>query len=255
LPSRFARFVRKYDPVDGSLPFTHATDAYTLREVVDTGRLTASDCSVFLGEKLLYFFLGRAAYRANNEIDANSLIAYAPICFVLSSKTAIKPKRIFPFDSGGFSHGLFAESMHHRMHKEDFQLDPDMSSPRRLINVFFETNKRYCDNNPMAELEISRMEFEAESFHTLITDRQRNTYDDRVSCIEIEVGHDVVLKGAVEAIVLPGILCDDAELMDKIKEWGATPLPYSVINRFKPSKYVATVAQLVRDYVDKAYIK
>ncbi|SEK00155.1 hypothetical protein SAMN05518849_1256 [Sphingobium sp. AP50] len=79
-------------------------------------------CPVFNKEPLIYFFYGRPAYRASAQIQSNGLDAYAPICIIMKPDAA-DPRRIFPFDSGAFHHHLLADFTHHRMMKEDFELD------------------------------------------------------------------------------------------------------------------------------------
>jgi len=250
--SRFDAFIRVQPPVAGQLPLTHATDGFTLREVLDTDCLRAQECSVFSGDKLVYCFLGRAAYRANAGEPPNAQLAYAPIYFVLKP-TKIPPKRIFPFDTGGFV--KFQDAMHQRMRVSDFALDPGNDSARRVIQVYFETNRKYIENEPRTSVQIPPLDFEASSFHSLITDTKRNSYDDRVSAIEIQFDQDIPLAGVAEAVVLPSVLLDDEAIKAKLSAWGAQPLPYDLISRFRPAEYVSQIANIVRDYLaGKGYL-
>ncbi|MBV9829770.1 MAG: hypothetical protein JO001_29470 [Alphaproteobacteria bacterium] len=137
----------------------------------------------------------------------------------------------------------------------DFSLDPGNDSGRRVIHVYFGSNRRYIDNEPNAEPEIPALAFEARGFHSLITDRQRNSYDDRVSAIEVQFDRDVPLPGLAEAVVLPSVLLDDPAIKAKFAEWGAQPLPYDLVARFKPVEYVSQIRTLIRDYlIGKGYL-
>jgi hypothetical protein len=239
--------IRVHDPADGQLPLTHATDAFTLRDVMGTDRLCTQTCSVFKEEKLLYCFLGRASYRSNADAAPNALISLAPVCFILAPVVGNNPKRIFPFDTGGFP--LFESGIHYGMGLLDFELDVNNDSARRVINVLFGSNKNYIYGDPRTDLKIPSMEFEAESFHALILVKLRNAYDDRVSAIEIQLDKDVQLTGTVEAVVLPGVLLDDPNVTAKLTAWGAKPLPYEWLKRLKPTEYVSQIASIVRDYL------
>src|SRR4051794_32227642 len=87
--------IRKAPP----LPAVHTTEAYFAKKVVEKGLLEARPCKVFRGERLPYFFVGRAAYK--RELGSEAEYWELPSCLVFDFFTD-GVKRIFPFDSGAF---------------------------------------------------------------------------------------------------------------------------------------------------------
>lgn len=246
-PTEDFRKLVSEQPADlGELPSVHVSDGLGFRSIIQEGALTPEQCPVF-NEPLLYLFYGRPSYRVNSQILASGIRAYAPVCFVLKPGVVRSPERVFPFDTGAFQNELFRASMHRKMQRDDFALEPDPQSPQRLINLFFGDNHNYYDNKPNTSLELPPLAFEASSFHALITDRQENVYDERISSIEIQVAEELPLEGLVEAVVLPDAFIVD-EVMKSLEAIGAEAIPYAFIDRLRPELYAATIYPIVRDY-------
>lgn len=243
----FASFIAAQSAAEGELPLTHVSDGYVFRRVLESGRLDVEPCPVFDSEPLLYLFYGRPAYRVNSQILSSAIIAYAPVCFILRPSTAERPRRIFPFDSGAFHADRFSEAMHRKMLRDDFALEPEQSSARKLIRVFFETQERYMRNDPVQDVDLPGLAFEASSYHTLITSRHENMFDERISAIEIQLDHPLPLAGNVEAVVMPDRFAIP-EVLQAITGMGAVALPYDFIARLRPEAYTGGIYQLVRGY-------
>ncbi len=98
--SVLSRFLQRNQITKASpLPLVHTTDSYYLKEIVDSGRIRAQRCNVFVGENLSYFFVGRAAYKRDLLQEAEYW--ELPTCLVFSFFVD-GAKRIFPLDSGAF---------------------------------------------------------------------------------------------------------------------------------------------------------
>ena len=231
----------------GELPSIHTSDGLGFRSILREERLAAEPCPVFNDEPLLYLFYGRPSYRVNAQTLATANKAYAPVCFILKPGTVKTPHRIFPFDSGAFQHDLFRESMHRKMQRDDFALQPDIASPQRLISLYFGDNERYYSNRPIAELDLPPLAFEAASYHALITDRQENQYDERISSVELQIAEDLPLNGAVEAIVLPDSFVTP-EVTAKLEGMGIDSIRYPFIDRLRPESYASSIYTIVRGY-------
>jgi len=243
----FSKLVGEQPAGPDELPSIHVSDGLGFRSIMRDGQLSAEPCPAFNGEPLIYLFYGRPSYRVNSQVMASAIRAYAPVCFVLKPGVVRSPARVFPFDSGAFHNELFHASMHRKMARDDFALEPDLASPQRLINLFFGDNQSYYDNKPIATLDLPPLAFEASSYHALITDRQENIYDERISSIEIQVSDDIRLKDAVEAVVLPDAFMVK-EVAASLTAIGAEAIPYAFIDRLRPELYAATIYPIVRDY-------
>lgn len=243
----FSKLIREQPAGLDELPSVHVSDGLGFRSIMRDGHISAEPCPVFDDEPLVYLFYGRPSYRVNSQVMASAIRAYAPVCFIFKPGVIRSPARVFPFDSGAFHNDLFHASMHRKMTREDFALEPDIASPQRLINLFFGDNQSYYDNKPIADIELPPLSFEALCYHGLITDRQENIYDERISSIEIQVGEDVRLKEAVEAVILPDAFLVK-EVAESLSAIGAEAIPYAFIDRLRPELYAATIYQIVRDY-------
>jgi hypothetical protein len=154
-PSDDFRKLVNEQPADLSeLPSVHISDGLGFRSIVKDGYLSAEPCSVFNNEPLLYLFYGRPSYRVNSQILASAIRAYAPVCFVLKPGMVRLPQRVFPFDSGAFHNDLFRASMHRKMQRDDFALEPDPASAQRLIRLFFSDNQSYS-RVPSSQLSLT----------------------------------------------------------------------------------------------------
>lgn len=248
-PKRAARrdlavLVSKTPALEVKLPLTHLSEAYHLRPIVETGELAPSGCKVF-GESLVYFFYGRPAYRVASQIDNNGLDAYWPVCFVLKA-TAVNPKRIFPFDSGAFQDGRFADYFHRDMIKEDFELDVDPSTPGRLINLFWPDARSYFDNRPNSDQIFDPFAFEAKSYSELIRSKANAPFDDRHSAIELQSDDDVTLQDNLHAVILPEDFAS-VELQTRFRNLGARVLPFPTVSRHRPGEMVGQIYDICRD--------
>src|SRR4051794_38754532 len=102
---RLRRFLASYSSTPGFLPFTHITRAYSFDEMLDGETLEPTLCDVFK-EPLVYLFYSRPAYRAKQGNNARLEFEW-PIVFLFDAEKIAPIKRVFPFDSGAFSLGLY----------------------------------------------------------------------------------------------------------------------------------------------------
>jgi len=240
----FAKLVRSAAEEPGGLPLTHMTDAYRFRAVVEEGQLATSPCSVF-NEPLLYLFYGRPAYRVAAQIEGTGQDAYWPICFVLKPGIA-GAKRTYPFDSGAFHHGRFADYCHRDMIKEDFQLDADPSSPGRVIGLFWDGARDYFDNIGFSDFVPDPLAFEAKSYFEMIRSNSNAPFDERHSTIELQFDQPIALKGNLLAVILPQCFATD-EIVRHFGAMDVLVLPFDTVNRHTAANMVGQIYDIARD--------
>lgn len=236
--------VRQSPATEQQLPMTHLTDAYHLRSIAEAGSLNPTHCRVF-DEPLLYLFYGRPAYRVAAQVESNGLEAYYPICFVLRS-SARRAKRIYPFDSGAFHHGRFAEFVHRDMIKEDFELDVDPTMPGRLMNLFWSDPRGYFDNRGARDTALDPFDFEAKSYAELIRAKANGPFDERHSAIEVQMAEPMLLAGNLSAVILPSNFASDA-VRRRFDDLGALVLPFDTVSRHSPDNMVGQIYDICRD--------
>src|SRR4051794_32489580 len=94
---------KKNLPSDLSLPWVHSASAASLFKILEDEKLLAMECNVFGGEKLVYFFIGRPAYKMPAVESPSEW--QMPVAFVIRFDKPPPIKRVFPFDSGAFQKG------------------------------------------------------------------------------------------------------------------------------------------------------
>lgn len=248
--SSFRKAIGASEAATGSLPLTHITDGYRFRSVIQTNSLDPTYCRVY-EKPLLYFFYGRPSYRANQQAQSSSIEAYAPICFIIDPIFDFEIAGIYPFDSGAFHRQLLEGAFHHAMIKEDFALDTDFTTPRRLVRLFFGDMDRYYMNRPRTDVSIPPMDYEVASYYGLIKDELKNDYDERISAIEIQTEKSMPLSDSVLAIIIPDNFLVSQPVVDFIQKLNIEAIPYDYISRLRPEQYTSQIYSLVRAYYRK----
>src|SRR5262249_4347165 len=124
------------------LPLVHNTTCLQFSDVANTGLLKPRFCDKFK-EPLVYFFYGRPIYRPSASGNAaDTGYTFCPVCLVLRPNSQIPIARVFPFDSGAAALGLFAPHIPSE-HRDQYSLAATISTARRLVEAFFETNQQY----------------------------------------------------------------------------------------------------------------
>ncbi len=190
-------------PISPLLPFFHSCDAFNLRSILEKKELLVTRCKVFKDEELLYLFYGKPAYKSHHT-ESTKLNAFLPVCFILDIDHIFDIKRIIPFDSGAFKKGLYDNFMHPGMTLELFYMRPEKRSIGKTINYFYESNKNYFMYQPKEQVPHDPLDFEIESYLSLIKGEAQSKADDRKACIEIQLGANINLNsGVLKAVILP----------------------------------------------------
>ncbi|HSV28278.1 MAG TPA: hypothetical protein VLL76_01930 [Candidatus Omnitrophota bacterium] len=233
------------------LPVVHTTSAFAFDGIAETGLLEADDCNVYVGEKLLYFFYGRPAFRPNYGDKTTGQDQFAPVCLVMRADVAAAPRRVMPLDSGAFANRIMSDYHHPKMKKEGFELPPDLDSTRQVIGVYFNgSNSHYYEQDGASPATRDKRNWYVETYVSLIDRKAANVGDGRLTAIEIQLDKDVTLAGNVLAVALPHRLWEDPEIQALIKGWGAKELVYRIDTKFRPNEACAKIEDVVRDYLE-----
>jgi len=246
--TRFRQLVANALEAEPALPLVHGSDAFKFLNALEDGDLKPQPCDVFTGESLLYFFYGRPSYRANADVEPTSLAHYLPVLLILKTNLAGLVRRMFPFDSGAFSHGFYSTHLHHDMTIGDFGLDVTTSTPGRLISAFFGNTVSYLRAEPTASIDVPPEQLEALSYKSIIAARDANALDSRGAAIELQAVSSVSLTDHVQAVILPAPFIDSGTTGAKLKALGIQPIPYMVHGRTRPSEYVTSITDLCYRY-------
>jgi hypothetical protein len=178
------------------LPWAHSTAASNLMDIIASGRLLATPCNVFKGEKLCYLFIGRPAYKMKPVENPSSW--QLPVAFVVRFAEKPSIKRIYPFDSGAF-HGRRLPSYITTFRLGGYELDANPELAGRLISFFFKSTDRYFMRRP-AGLEELKEDHNLDMRHAEILALSRlyhetsaPKFDDRAAAIEVQIDEDIQL--------------------------------------------------------------
>ncbi|MFD2162244.1 hypothetical protein ACFSJU_07555 [Paradesertivirga mongoliensis] len=234
------------------LPFFHCCDAFYLQNIIKDRHLKPRPCKVFNNEELLYLFYGRPAYKSS-EVQNSKMASFMPTCFILKPGAVAEIRRILPFDSGGFS--LYKECMHPGMTLESFLMTPSLESISKTIGYFYKGNQEYLLAKPNESIVYDPLEFQVESYHTLISGKFLTNADDRKASIEVQVNQPIPLtKDSLDAVILPSYLMSSQTVQDFfINELDTTVI---TIENFgvASSRYYIHLLEKVQEFLTKKYL-
>lgn len=245
--SQFRNFVHRATPLDGQLGLTHVTDCARLASLVQSERLEPRLCSVF-GEKLIYLFYGRPAYRREwAEGEATSNLDNARICLLLRDDVAAAARRILPFDSGGFNR--YSGAFHSSIKIADFELAPG-DHPLKLIGAFYSSLERYWTMDPIKPRMFHATQNVVRSYHQLITGGLAEKFDDRCATVEVQLADPLMLADKVLAMIGPNQIFDDPVIKAFMDKCGAEPRGYRLTHMFHPPETSARLYSEVERFLD-----
>lgn len=231
------------------LPCNHVTDGYSFRDVVRSSTLRTSNCRHF-GEDLLYFFYGRPAYRSRESVEPTKDLGLHPCCFIMRL-AAIEPlRRVFPFDSGAFHAGIYLGKINERLPIQNFAIESSVASIMDFVNKYYDSNEAYWRAKPK-NMSIDPLDFEASTIAHLLSSPEAK-YDDRASCIELQVDHDVAIDaGGLLGIVVPTDFLDAPEVQLLVSRTGCLTETYDVF-RVSPIEDMGALRQATKYLLRKA---
>lgn len=226
-----------------TLPLLHTCDAYSLRNILESMTLIPKKCDVFSID-LLYTYYGLPSYRPHIE-KATTNPAYYMICLILESDQFNDFHKIFPFDSGAFEKvpEMKERFFHHQSSISEYELESSITSAKKVIKTFYDTNDNYLSQNPKISKKFSQFDFEAISYSNLINNTTDGLLDDRASSIEIIFDKKIELnKSTVKQIIIPNCFKDDAKIMSLLKDNFNidNPLGYNTF-RGNPKEYFGLI--------------
>lgn len=187
--------------LDAQIPWCHTTDAYSLREILTDEYIKPQPCSTF-NEDLTYFFLGRPAYRHNEE-EQIRITAKAPVVIIFDNCIEKLGKTIYPFDSGAFKQ-KYSKWKHPDMPLSSFQMPCRESAPEKQLSEFFGTKENYLALKPSKPSRPYEGEFEVEAVTEILCDPSATEADDRRISVELIVDVSIPMrKPYLHALIIP----------------------------------------------------
>jgi hypothetical protein len=153
------------------------------------------------------------------------------VCFIFEYDID-KAKRIFPFDTGGFS-TRYPDYIK-MMELNKFDVSSVGQAPERLIGTFFSSCRDYYMMKPRSEQKfndeflVDLLDAEVKALHKLWSS-VGNPADDRRCAIEVQFEEAVPLeKKTLLAVVLPDVYFEHPMVKKFLHKTSAKAYPYSV---------------------------
>ncbi|WP_374146583.1 hypothetical protein [Sphingomonas sp. 28-63-12] len=248
----FAEWVDKSPPPQRPpLPLTHITKGVVAHDIIKSGAVDPTECSVF-EIPLAYFFYGRPAYKYHAGTSVK-LEASCPFCFIFDGSLLAFANAIYPFDTGAFVARMYNHVLDEDFNVEDFTLGSDPERPEKLISAAYLSRSDYVSGN-RRDVKVDSAkpyELEARSYLELITSPGRNEPDDRIGTIEAQFTGPVSLKDSLLAVVVPhthwGIV-DKSPMLEDLDKNGIEILPYEFVPGRSSEYYHTMLEAVVRKY-------
>lgn len=258
MAKKFCDAVSKAATAVPSLPLVHTTSSPTFEFFLADAsrRLETRNCKVY-NEPLLYFFYAKPSYQPRDAEDTHDadMMQFAPVCLIIEAPSAIRPKRIMPFDSGAYSKGLLNKEghAHYTLPKEMFELQ-DPQAPQSIVSLFFGSNAAYYDERPILPSPIDpRTNTCVETYVSLISRTGTNQGDSRLNSIEVQFNEHIELNepGTVMAVAMAeGLFSHREDIRNALSAWGAEALLYPLPARYSASGCRQTIDTMVRKFLD-----
>lgn len=241
---------------EGDLHLVHVTSVGWAREILNSGKIETSYCSVFKNE-LSYFFALRPAYKPKEANETHRIVDFFPVAFVLDPHSFAPPAHVYPFDTGGASSGSFDLAIDPFIFLDDYALEPSISGANQHIFWAFDGYSEYYDGLLKADLrtKIPDWDTHALSFWNIakLSSLGSNRPDGRASAVEVAYFENIDLIDCLKFSVFP-----DKFLFDEIGDnFAMLNRTRAICDNFetynwrpstKPIDYHNAINRIVREY-------
>lgn len=240
-------FIKSGPPIKPVMPLVHIMDSCDFDTLMAQSHpsLLPRTCKVF-NENLLYFFYGKAAYRANSGkgMFAN---ANAPIVIITNSTQCAPFKRVLPFDSGAFHGKRFSSKINSSISLDQYLLECNLESAQNVIGSFYHSNDDYFRGRFKRGIDIPRKAHGVTAYYRLISEESAD-YDDRCSSIELQIEHQIPLdKDKLLGLILPATYRSESEIDSLIMMTNAQVRYYDLYFQTKVDEYMISLRGHLRD--------
>lgn len=190
-------------------------------------------CTVFTGEHLSYFFVGRPGYKVAVSHDPSYW--QLPAVFIFSKLDKFNPKRIHPFDTGAMSREKYRDIIG-KLKIKDFEMNPKWSSVLSIIEHFFDGRKSYLAGKAKSYEQIRKSigpdvrNFVPLALSKLYNHAFNEHIDDRARLIEIQYEDSIPLEyPSLKAVIMCKEWTRDKHLMALISKLGCKVETYPIL--------------------------
>jgi hypothetical protein len=243
-------FVEKKNDIKVVLPAIHTTTFSRFLNIKEKGSLIPTPCDRFVGQDLLYFFYGKAAYVTKGKNENTSARDALPVCFILKIDDAVLSK-VFPFDSGAYLTNRYSNAFDETFDISLFELTPNFQNINNYISTYFDNINNYLSGKCTSLKNAAISELAYEAFLQLLKTKTAVAYDDRCNSVEIISKVKIILENNVLATIVPSQFLSDKEIMDFLNKIGGSIYTYLASEPHNYENLVGKVRQEADNFVQK----
>ncbi len=232
----------------------HTANGEDFLSILNDQKIKTSNCKVFHAEKLVYFFLGRPAYKTSLVPDPS--FWQLPAIFILRRHPELTPKRVFPFDSGGMAEERYQKVIG-KIQLQNFQLSGELDQISKAISYYFGDQERYLAARATPYDEIAhRIGENVSSFSTLALSKLYNhqfneVIDDRAKLFEFQFDQDIdISNGNLRAVIICREWIRDAKIKEQLDQIECKVLTYPLFP-LQSSNYYSKIYELTMQVHDE----
>jgi hypothetical protein len=212
------------------LPICHTTREYHFFEIASKRVFQADpDCEPF--KNVIYFFYGKAKYLPAEDAK-NGYKRYLPVTMIFELNNVPLPKRMLPFDSGGF------ERYNLEVRPIDYYVinAPSAEKIKKYITTLFGSNKRYLARKITKHLDKDGICYALKELEFLY-DHPSSNFGEQAYTVELQYEDNNEFWIDPKAVVVPFRIFTSNKQMEIIKKNLANVeiLSYKVSSPYKVS--------------------
>ena len=236
------------EPVNGAscstLPSLHVTTTDNLMRMLERSNIFPFNDNLF-NIDLTYFTYGKPYFIGKSK--SNRMPFHMPCCLIVDTNKIAPYYKIFPFDTGAFSLGKYADYLGGDAVLDHYKIGNNIEDVQWYIDNYFLSNNNYLSNKSIGDEKAT-----IKHNHGLLKLLQSQRYfDTRSNTIELITDKKQNLHEILKAIVVPYAILSSKEFNEIMLKYPSVDvLPYHSIPSTSPEFYYDLLYQRVFDFVN-----
>lgn len=197
------------------LPLCHTTMEFYFFEIISSHRIKAEKLCPVFKEMLVFFFYGKAKY-VPREFIREGGNRYLPVTMLFNMEQfgSVSPKRMLPFDSGGF------ELYKLKVKPIDFYVvpSPSVDAVKKYIAGIYGTNEKYLTKKMKSDAVSEDSLWYAVKEIKHLHDHPIEGVGNQAYTIEIQFEDTGDIWAEPHAVVIPYRMFSSDSMMDEIRK-------------------------------------
>ena len=231
----------------------HVTTVGFGREILDMDLIEAHYCKHF-GKDLVYFFIDRPGYKAQDSDQKSDQINRFPFVFILPFSEFPTPYHVYPFDTGAALTGLFDDKADPHIYLDDYELGRNASAIKGHLKWAFGSRQDYFTGRLRVDLESTFAPWDSieKSFLDIarLASPTHNRPDKRASAIEVAYSTNFSLTDRDAKVVIPKQLLEwgknsNTQIVERLSSLSLSWACYDWSPNSRPVDFLEGISQII----------